>query len=334
MILFYIASIVPPLLILVAAFAGAVWAWAALVYMVAAVAVLDELLPEAPANPAEATGPWANLLSVLLALLHMIVLTSVVAAVNWQPLGAMVPLVLAAALFFGQVSNSNAHELIHRQSRWLRRLGTWVYTSMLFGHHASAHLLVHHVSVATRDDPNSARWGEGYYRFLIRAWIGSFRLGLAAERARLDRAGRSRLHNPYLGYLAGALLGLALAALIGGGPGVAVFVLLAAMAQCQLMLSDYVQHYGLRREAGPNGKPEPLSARHSWNSPHRFSSALMLNATRHSDHHGSPARPYPDLRLPEAPMLPRALPVMACIALVPPVWRRIMDPRATQWQSR
>ena len=38
------------------------------------------------------------------------------------------------------------------------------------------------------------------------------------------------------------------------------------------------------------------------------------------------------LRLPEpAPMLPRSLPVMGTIALLPPLWRRIMDRRAAAW---
>lgn len=46
-------------------------------------------------------------------------------------------------------------------------------------------------------------------------------------------------------------------------------------------------------------------------------------------------RPYPALRLDDdMPRLPYALPVMACIALWPRHWRRVMDPRATAWQAR
>jgi alkane 1-monooxygenase len=55
---------------------------------------------------------------------------------------------------------------------------------------------------------------------------------------------------------------------------------------------------------------------------------MMLNAPRNSDHHAHPARPYPALRLPPgAPMLPCSVPVMGALALWPPVWRRVMDPR-------
>ena len=93
-----------------------------------------------------------------------------------------------------------------------------------------------------------------------------------------------------------------------------------------------MQHYGLRRKISETdadgGKPEPVRAAHSWNSPQLWSSAMMLNAPRHSDHHQHPMRPYPALTLDSRmPVLPHALPVMAVIALWPPLWRRVMDPR-------
>jgi alkane 1-monooxygenase len=90
-------------------------------------------------------------------------------------------------------------------------------------------------------------------------------------------------------------------------------------------MADYIQHYGLRRALTTSGKPEPVENAHSWNAPHWFSSSLMVNAPRHSDHHMNPARPYPALRLCDSmPMLPHSLPVMAVIALFPPLWRRVM----------
>jgi alkane 1-monooxygenase len=101
-------------------------------------------------------------------------------------------------------------------------------------------------------------------------------------------------------------------------------------------MSDYVQHYGLARATGRNGKPEPVGVRHSWNSPHVMSSALMLNAPRHSDHHAHPARPYPALRLPDAadaPHLPWPLPVACTLALFPPLWKRAIRPHLAKWKA-
>ncbi len=329
MLLFAVATLLPLPLITLGAWLGGGWAVAAISYMTLFTAALDELVRKITPPVPEAEFPVANGLSVVLALSHLVLLALVIAGlvVADAPLWSKVVLWFAAGLYFGQVSNSNAHELIHRTDRGLRRLGIAVYVSLLFGHHASAHVLVHHPKVATKEDPNSARAGESFYRFAGRAWRGSFRKGWIAERDRLARVGRPRWRHPYLGYLLGETVLVGTVLLVLGWSGLAWYLMLVALAQVQLLLSDYVQHYGLTRRTDESGKIEPVRAEHSWNSPHWFSSALMLNAPRHSDHHAHPMTAYPGLDLPPAPMLPRSLPVMACVALVPPLWRRVMDPR-------
>lgn len=335
--LFAIATLTAYALLIAGALAGGLWVLAALAYMTALTALLDEWVSRrsAAANP-DASQTAADVLSAFLAMAHLVSLAATVAALAGDALSlpAKLALFAAAGLVYGQVSNSNAHELIHRTDRSLRSLGVWVYVSLLFGHHASAHPLVHHRFVGTDADPNSARRGESLYRFLRRAWVGSYRAGWQAERDRLQNTGKSQLAHPYLRYWAGAALMLFLAVAIGGAWGVLAYLLLCAFAQMQLLMSDYVQHYGLRRATGDNGKPVPIAPAHSWNSPHWYSSGLMLNAPRHSDHHAHPSRPYPALTLaPDVPMLPRSLPVMACVALYPRLWRRVMDPRLAKWQQ-
>ncbi|WP_366943560.1 fatty acid desaturase [Cypionkella sp.] len=222
---------------------------------------------------------------------------------------------------------------MHRPGRGLFRLGALVYCWLLFGHHTSAHRLVHHRHAASAEDPNTGRSGEGYYAFLIRAWLGSFRRGWAAEDA-LRVRGKAGLH-PYAFYIGMAVVCLGLGFAIAGIWGALAWAALAAHAQSQLMLSDYVQHYGLVRAVRADGRLEPVSARHSWNAGHWFSSAFMLNAPRHSDHHAHPARPYPALRLPEvadAPRLPWPLPLACMIALYPPLWKRAIRPHLNRWR--
>lgn len=243
-----------------------------------------------------------------------------------------VALFFAFALFFGTIGTANAHELIHRPGHFRRALGKWVFISLLFGHHVSAHLHVHHRYAASPLDPNTARLNEGFYRFARRAWRGSFRAGLKVESTRQIRAGRSRfnLRNPYAIYLGGAFVFLALALVLGGLRGLLVYLALAMLAQMQLLLSDYVQHYGLQRDMDEAGRFEPVSLRHSWNAPHAFTSALMLNAPLHSDHHAHPNVPYAKLRVRAAegaPVLPYSIPVMSMIALWPRWWRSVMNPR-------
>lgn len=323
-------------LMMVALLALAMWfgspfAGLALVYVTLFTFVLDRLnLPATPDAPA-AEFPAGDGLAVTLGLLHFPLLAGGVWAIGGDSGLATLDKVLlfiALSLYLGQVSNSNAHELIHRAPRWMRRLGTANYVSILYGQHASAHLLVHHIHAATDRDPNSARLGEGFYRYVLRAWIGEWREGLRAESRR-----HRGLAHPYVGYALGAVLSLGLAWAIAGTKGIVVLIALAAYAQIQLFLSHYVQHYGLRRAAMGNGKWAPVGPEHSWNAPQPFSSALMLNAPRHSDHHARPSVPYPGLDLDRAtmPVLPHSLPVMAVLALLPPVWRRLMDKRARKW---
>ncbi|OUS35168.1 alkane 1-monooxygenase [Rhodobacterales bacterium 56_14_T64] len=330
MIWFAIASLSPLVLLAAACLWGGLWPLLALLYMSVLVVLLDQIARHLQTSTA---GPGADLLSGVLALGHLALLLAGLRAIAYMPWGEALPMGLAMGLFMGQVSHPNAHEMIHHPHRWMRRLGMVIYTSMLIGHHVSAHLRVHHVKVATARDPNTARRGEGFYRFFLRAWLGSFRAGLRADNA--ARARKSPLPatwtHPYLGYFGGAAGALALIWIGVGLQAIFAYVLIAGFAQSQIFLADYVQHYGLVRAVDETGRAEPVGATHSWNAPHWYSSAMMLNAPRHSDHHLHPKRRYPELQLhPDMPVLPYSLAVMAAIALVPPLWRRMMARRLAQ----
>lgn len=337
-VLFALATLAPMVLLVLGLWRGGPWVWAALGYMAVLTAVLDRLIRlTAPDAPEGAEFPAADALLVVIAFCHLAALPCAIWAIAGNsslPVPARIALFLGFGQVFGQISNPAAHELIHRGRRGLFRLGMGIYITLLNGHHTSAHRLVHHRHVATPLDPNSAREGEGFYAFLPRAYFGSFRAGLAAENARRATGGRG-LH-PYAIYLAGQAVCALLAFWIAGVAGVLVWLALAAYATAQLMLSDYVQHYGLTRAQLPGGRYEPVADRHSWNAPHWFSSGVMLNAPRHSDHHAHPSRPYPALRLPEpqeAPWLPWSLPVAGAVALVPSLWHRRMRPRLARWRA-
>jgi len=330
---FGLATLTPAALIGVGAFIGGGWVVAAVVYLTAVTSLLDRLIKKETAASAASQDAA---LSVAIALTHLCLLPIVVWSMTNPALSSLAKagIFFAAGLWFGQISNANAHELIHRPTRALHRLGMWCYITLLFGHHTSAHVLVHHPHVATPADPNTSRKGESLYRYMIRAWIGSFRQGYLAEKARLARIERPAWRNPYVVYTGGAVLCLGAAFVLGGWTSLLAYASLCLYAQSQLLMSDYVQHYGLVRAVRENGKPEPVTAKHSWNSPHWFSSLMLLNATRHSDHHAHPGRPYPELSIPdEAPTLPHPLPLMASIALIPPLWRRTMDPRVARWRN-
>lgn len=330
---FAFASLTPAVLLALACLWGGLFALVALLSITVAVFFADKIARDVPVS--EASG---RVVSLSLAAVHFPLLAlGVWALAAGAHLGVLDKLLIftGLGLFFGQISNSNAHELIHARARPLRRLGAAIYTSVLHGHHVSAHLRVHHVHAATDADPNSARAGEGFWAYCARALAGEFAAGLRAENTHRARANVHPLSHPYIGYVLGGIGLLVLSFALFGLKGLLMHAGLAGYAQLQLLLSDYVQHYGLRRQIQPNGKPEPVGPAHSWNAPKWYSSAMMLNAPRHSDHHMRPAKPFPALELDAAqmPMLPHSLPVMAVLALIPPLWRRVMDRRVARWQN-
>ena len=331
----YAAVTVPPMLLLIlGATAWGGFAYVALLWLTLVTAVADRLLePPVAATPNAEMEGWTDTLSVLLAVGHLLVLISTIAALATASLtlGQSLALFFGAASFFGQVSHPNAHELIHRRPAALKALGALVYTSVGFGHHVSAHRLVHHRYVGTENDPNTPLPGESFWAYLPRAWRGSFEAGIVCEIERLEAKGFGPNHptNPYWIWLGGAGAMLIVSIFAGGIFGPLFLIALAALTGAQILMSDYVQHYGLQRLILPNGRVEPVGAHHSWNAPRGFSSYLMMNAPAHSEHHMHPDRPYDQLD-PQAavPTLPFSMPIMAMIAMVPAAWFRIMDKRA------
>jgi alkane 1-monooxygenase len=95
-----------------------------------------------------------------------------------------------------------------------------------------------------------------------------------------------------------------------------------------LEVVNYLEHYGLLRQTREDGRYERTAPEHSWNSNNVASNVLLYHLQRHSDHHANPLRRYQSLRhFEEAPQLPTGYAGMIVAALIPPLWRRIMDPR-------
>ncbi|MEE4119761.1 MAG: alkane 1-monooxygenase [Paracoccaceae bacterium] len=249
------------------------------------------------------------------------------------------------AVFFGlgvvsgAVGIVYAHELIHQKNRLERWLGDLLLASVLYSHFRTEHLLVHHRYVGTVRDAVTARYNEGFHRFFPRVLRDGFTSALRAEAERLEKRGKSpwSLQNPFWRYAAlqGAWVTLALA--LGGVGGVILFCVCAFTAIWQLELTNYIEHYGLTRKHLGDGRYEHVKPRHSWNASHRASNWLLINLQRHSDHHYKPDRRFPLLQTyaeDEAPQLPYGYPLMTQIAMIPPLWRRVMNPRVKAWRKQ
>ena len=254
---------------------------------------------------------------------------------GWEKIG----LFFGIGVLSGTIGMVYAHELLHQKTALERWMGDLLLASVLYSHFRTEHLLVHHSWVATPRDAVSARYNEGFYRFFWRvlrdspasAWQAETRMLARARRKPWDR------RNPFWRYGALQLAMLALALALGGWPGLLLFLWQAFIAIWQLELTNYVEHYGLSRKHLGEGRYEHIMPRHSWNASHTASNWLLINLQRHSDHHYKPDRRFPLLQTygtDEAPQLPYGYPAMTFVAMVPPWWRRRMNPRVRAWRRQ
>lgn len=238
----------------------------------------------------------------------------------------------------GAVGIVYAHELMHQSSRFERWLADLLMACVLYSHFRTEHLLVHHPYVGTPRDAVTARYNEGFHRFFFRVLRDTPASAWQAEKTMLARRNLSVWHrsNPFWRYGALQLAAMGLAVTLGGWFGLALFAFQALVAVWQLELTDYVEHYGLTRKHLGDGKYERVMPHHSWNADHRASNWLLINLQRHADHHYKPARRFPLLQTypdHKAPQLPFGYPVMTAAAMIPPLWRRVMNPRVRAWRK-
>ena len=308
---------------------GGAWTLLLLAVLPLALAGGDWLLGAEPPNVAGEAPIGHRLLPWLYIPLQLIeiVWAGWVVAQPSTDLVTAIGLTLSTGLAAGVFGFLAAHEMVHSRHRSERNLGLVMLAGVLYMPFAIAHVHGHHRRPATYDDPATARRGESLYAFWIRSVTGQAREAWAFEQQRLARAGRAAVGNRLLAY---AAVEIALVILVGLVSWRALSFFLGESVLSILLLEsfNYVAHYGLARQRRPDGRLEPLGPKHSWNSVRRMNNASLFNMGRHADHHRFSARPYNELEVLEGgAQLPCGYAGVILMALIPPLWRRVMDPR-------
>ncbi len=205
------------------------------------------------------------------------------------------------------------HALVHERSRRLRALGQLVFLVVGYPHFPVVHVEGHHRHVATAADVHSAARGVSFYAFFARYVVGEHRFVQ-------DQVRRGRYLSTWL-VLEVARIGLlAVVAASAGVRGVLVYVVTCLLGRVVVASVNYVQHYGLERHAG-----EKPGEGHAWDLPHRSANWMFFEAGLHVDHHAKASTPPGRLVLrARAHLLPYNIPVMLPMALVPPIFFRVM----------
>ncbi|MCV7091705.1 alkane 1-monooxygenase [Mycobacterium interjectum] len=319
---------------------GGFW-WGVPILAFVIIPVLDHLMgPDVVDNPDESVLAWlgsnrfyrwATYLYLPNQYLSLVFACWVWSGGGWVAMGFVDKVGLMATVgLVGGLAINAAHELGHTRVEAERRLSKVALAQTCYGHFYVEHNRGHHVRVATVEDPASARLGEHLYAFIPRSVFGGLRSAWQLEADRLAGSSKPRwsLRNDILN---GWLISVALFTVLSVWFGPVVLPWLigqAIIGFCLLETVNYMEHYGLRRQKLPSGRYERVQPAHSWNSNSVITNVLLFHLQRHSDHHANPLRPYQVLRhVDEAPQLPSGYSAMLLLALLPPLWRRVMDPR-------
>jgi len=316
---------------------GGAWCWLTVLATPVGLLVFDWLLGEDRLTP---PGPdsWSyRLLPWLYIPLQIGVIAWAALAVSRPGVGLMDAVGLTASVgvaagVFGMLA---AHEMVHSPRPAERALGLLMLGTVGYMHFRIAHIHGHHRHAATRDDPASARAGESAYAFVVRSVAGQWLEAWVFERRRLAGRGLQPLSasNRMLHYL--LVEGLVVAGVVALGPRALAFWLAQAVLSVVLLeVFNYVAHYGLSRRRLASGALERIGERHSWNASRRMNNWSLFNMGRHTDHHRSGTRPYQRLEsAPGSPELPCGYAAAVLLAMAPPLWRRVMDPRVASWMA-
>ena len=326
--------LVTPLILIGASSLGLIinpsWSISPFIWVFVLVPLIDLLLPYLSKQDVDLRENILHNFSILIILpciLFLIIFGLIV--VSDSSINILVAASLGAAVGMsgGSIGITTAHELIHRQNKYMRGIGVLLLVLCCYGHFRIEHVYGHHKHVATKEDPATARKGENFYFYFIRCVINSVISSWNIEKNILDKKNINTLslQNRMLHYFVFEIIFLLIAFFVAGINGL-VFVIFHSFVSILLLeLVNYIQHYGLQRKI-ENGKYERFTDHHSWNSRHISANWSTFNLGLHAEHHQSSSKHYPLLSQEEKIIeMPANYSIMLIMALIPPLWFFVMN---------
>jgi len=280
---------------------------------------------------------WTYVQMAVLIWAFYIVSTHNLIALEW------ILLLTGTALVTGGIGITVAHELGHKKGFWDQLYAKVLLMTVCYMHFLIEHNRGHHVRVATPYDPATSRKNETFYTFWWRSVKNGYLSAIDIEKERLNRANLAvvSLSNQMIQYVFIPLvfitvttIGFSIIADRVAWEVPIFFFVQSILAFSLLEVINYLEHYGMERKMLPNGKYEKVTPLHSWNACQTISNFLLFQLQRHSDHHAYAGKPYQVLNHnEESPQLPAGYSAMLIIALFPPLWFKVMNPRLEAWKE-
>lgn len=334
----YLAAYSIPLVTLIAFYNKGIWSFATPVYAFVCIPILEVLLKEDPTNdnPATVAIKKKRIYYDMLLYLNLVwvygLLAWAMGVINATTLQTyeVIGLMSSLGVTLGTNGINVAHELGHRKNKIAQWAAKMLLVPSFYMHFFIEHNLGHHTYAATKQDPATAGYKQNVYSFwctsVSKQYVNAWRI-----QKKINTENNHKWYafkNQMLWFQCIQLSYLSLVWFFLGpttmlfltGAGIIGFILLETV--------NYIEHYGLLREKKDSGRHEKVMSIHSWNSNHVVGRIILYELTRHSDHHYMASKKYQTLKChEEAPQMPFGYPTAMVIALIPPLWFIIMNPR-------
>lgn len=334
----YLAAYINPVLAIIGLIVGGWLTWGAVIFSFVIIPIFDQIGPVDTSNVNDETREtllgkrifdWLLYLNLPVVFFIVGLLAFTLNTTSLSSL-ELIGNLLSVGIVIGSCGINVAHELGHRKSAYEQRLGQILLIPALYMHFFIEHNRGHHKYVATDEDPASARKGEWLFSFWIKSLIGGYFSAWRLEKIRLQKQNESILSakNQMIQFTIVQFAYLLTLSLFISWQHVVIVAGSGLIGILLLETINYLEHYGLRRKRLENGRYERVRPLHSWNANYQIGRIVLYELTRHSDHHFIASKKYQVLdHHEEAPELPFGYPMMILIALVPPLWFKLMDKR-------
>lgn len=223
-----------------------------------------------------------------------------------------------------------AHDLLHGHTKTERGLASLLLLLTGMPYFATDHLLGHHRFIGLPEDKTTARLGQPFYHYFFsslgsRLWhsyVVPYPMPASLQKKVFTTNRRMLFFNALL---------LGMIILWATQPAIllALYLMQAFIACLLYELINYIQHYGLERNAGAGS---PVEVEHSWNCYYKYTNYILFLLPLHSQHHLH-YRPGRTTSL-MGPRMPYVYFMMVFMALVPPWWFHKMNPMVRRLQRR
>ena len=316
----HLLGFILPVVTILGIYQGGWWSFSGFVYALGICPFIDYFAPErSPVRGEMSTRPWNAMLYA-----HGLFYYASLGVLFWRAnLDGFSLSVVLGGLSVGIVGGIsgiiNAHEAGHRKKgSMIWRIARVNLFFVLYSNFTTEHNHGHHRNYATELDPASSPAGRGLWTQIAMTIPRQYKSAWLTH----SEKGRTGIKNPILH---GIMLQLAFLILLWqiSVPMLYAFLIQAGLAIILLEYVNYMQHYGLRREVG-----ERHTEMHSWEHRGIWSRWTLLELPLHPAHHLKSSTPMWDLQAYEkSPQLPSGYYVCFWLAVIPPLWKRVMGKR-------